>query len=513
VRASGWPEEPYHKIHRRIYQRATWECGDAFGPGLFVSHLQNRARLGDHEPVRAEAKYVTAAVILAAGAGSRMRSHRAKVLHEVGGLPLLEHVLRRVAELGLSEIIVVTGYDHDHVDALVGQRARIIHQPAVLGTGDAVGRALAALSPGVDRVLVLYGDAPLVPADLLANLCRAGDERPGAVLVTAQVDDPTGYGRIVRDAEGQVTGIVEERDLTPDQRRIREINSGIGIWPRTALAAVLPALPRHGEEQYLTDAVAALLQRGVPVDTLQAPDPDGVMGINTRAELARAEALVRRQTLERLMAGGVTILDPATTFIDAAVQIGMDTVIFPMTTIRGRTVIGEGVRIGPMATIVDSEVADGVVVEQAVVMQSHVGPHSEVGPFSHLRPGTYLDRDVHIGNFVELKNARVGMGTKAGHHCYLGDVTIGTHVNIGAGTVVVNFDGTAKHPTFIGDGAFVGCNSNLVAPVEIGAGAYIAAGSTITHNVPADALAIARNRQENKPDWARNRRAPHDLRR
>ncbi len=456
---------------------------------------------------------MTAAVILAAGAGTRMRSHRAKVLHEVGGLPLLEHVLRRVAELGLPEVIVVTGHDSDRVDALVGQRARIVHQPAVLGTGDAVGRALATLAPDVQRVLVLYGDAPLVPATLLAELCRVGGDRPGAVLVTAQMEDPTGYGRIVRNADGRVAAVVEERNLAPDQRPIREINSGIGVWPRQALAAVLPTLPRHGEEQYLTDAVAALLQRGVPVDTLPAPDPARVMGINTRAELARAEAVVRRETLERLMAEGVTILDPSTTFIDAGVEIGMDTVIFPMTTIRGRTVVGEGVRIGPMATIVDSEVADGAVIEQAVVTQSRVGPHSEVGPFSHLRPGTYLDRDVHIGNFVELKNARVGMGTKAGHHCYLGDVTIGTHVNIGAGTVVVNFDGAAKHPTFIGDGAFIGCNSNLVAPVEIGAGAYVAAGSTITHNVPADALAIARSRQENKPDWARNRRASHDVRR
>ena len=456
---------------------------------------------------------MTAAVILAAGAGTRMRSHRAKVLHELGGLPLLEHVLIRVQNLGLAETVVVTGYDRERVDALVGDRARLVHQPAILGTGDAVGRVLDVLADDIRQVLVLYGDGPLVPETLLRELLEAGRNTSGAVLVTARMPDPTGYGRIVRDSHGRVSRIVEERDLTEETRGLREINSGIGLWPRKALAGILPRLPRHGEEQFLTDAVGELLASGIPVDTILAPDPARVMGINTRTQLAEAEAILRRDILSRWMENGVTLIDPATTYIDASVQIGMDTVIYPMTTLRGRTTVGEGVRIGPMATISDSELADGAVVEQAVVTQSRVGAHASVGPFSHLRPGTYLDRDVHVGTFVELKNARMGIGSKAGHHCYLGDVTIGSHVNIGAGTVVVNYDGTAKHPTFIGDDAFIGCNSNLVAPVEIGPGAYVAAGSTVTHNVPADALGIARARQENKPDWARNRRASHDSRR
>lgn len=450
---------------------------------------------------------VTGAVILAAGQGTRMRSHRAKVLHELAGRPLLDHVLGRVSALSLSPVVVVTGFDAERVETLVGSRAATVRQPGVLGTGDAVRRALVTLPPDVVRVLVLYGDGPLVPETLLQSLLdRAETGHTGAVLVTAVMSDPTGYGRIIRDDAGRLASIVEEKEAGVEERRIREINTGIGLWPRSALEQVLPSLPFHGGEQYLTDAAAALLATGVPVDTVEAADPDRVMGINTREELARAEALVRRETNARLMASGVTLLDPATTYIDPEVQIGMDTVVLPMTTIRGRTVIGENARIGPMATIVDSELGDQVVVGPSTVESSRLMAHVVVGPYSHLRAGTYLERDVHIGNYVELKNARVGLGSKAGHHCYLGDVTIGSHVNIGAGTVIVNYDGVHKHPTFIGDDAFIGCNVNLVAPVEVGRGAYVAAGSTVDRAVPADALAIARARQEIKSDWARARR-------
>jgi bifunctional UDP-N-acetylglucosamine pyrophosphorylase/glucosamine-1-phosphate N-acetyltransferase len=435
-----------------------------------------------------------------------MRSHRAKVLHELAGKPLLDHVLDQVRALSLSSLVVVTGFDADRVEALVEDRARTVRQPGVLGTGDAVRRALSVLDPDVDRVLVLYGDGPLVPRDLLAQLLEEAEAHDGAVLVTAEMADPSGYGRIVRGGTGAVVRIVEEKDAGAPERAIHEINTGIGVWPRRHLERILPDLPEHGQEQYLTDAVAALLDSGVAVTTILAPEPERVMGINTRAQLAQAEAILRRDTLARLMEAGVTLLDPATTFIDREVVIGMDTVIQPMTTIRGHTTIGEGARIGPMATLVDSELGDQVVVGPSVIEGSRLMAHVSVGPYSHLRAGTYLERDVHIGNYVELKNARMGLGSKAGHHCYLGDVTIGSHVNIGAGTVVVNYDGVHKHPTFIGDDAFIGCNVNLVAPVEIGRGAYVAAGSTVDHAVPADALAIARARQETKTDWARTRR-------
>lgn len=450
--------------------------------------------------------WLTAAVILAAGQGTRMRSHRMKVLHEVGGLPLLEHVLQTVELLSLQSVVVVVGVQAEDVANLVGSRAEIVLQSAMKGTGDAVRRALDVLPEDVDRVLVLYGDCPLVPEALLTALVEQAEAGEAAVLITADMPDPSGYGRIVRGDNGLVAKIVEDKEASDAIRQIHEINSGIGVWPRHALAAVLGSLPAHDQEIYLTDAVAELIHRGIRVEALPAPDPLRVMGINTRQDLASAEATLRQDTLSRLMEAGVTILDPTTTFIDAGVVVGMDTVIYPLTSIKGRTVVGEHVRIGPMATVLDSQVGDYAIIGQAVVEHSYVGPHCDVGPFSHLRAHSYLERDVHVGNFAELKNARAGIGSKMGHHCYLGDVTMGAHVNIGAGTVIVNYDGEQKHPTFIGDDAFIGCNANLVAPVEIGVGAYVAAGSTITHKVPGDALAIARARQENKADWTIRRR-------
>lgn len=450
---------------------------------------------------------MTAAVILAAGQGTRMRSHRVKVLHELGGRPLLEHVLTTVQALDLASVVVVVGAQHQAVEALVNHRALTVRQPDILGTGDAVRRAVDVLPNTVERVLVLYGDGPLVPLALLRTVVERGQQSPNPVIVTARMPDPTGYGRIVRNDNGQLVQIVEEKDATADQAAITEINTGIGIWPLGMLEQVLPRLIPHGQEVYLTDAVGAWVMAGGTVGTLVAPDPERVMGINTREELARAEAILRRDTVWRLMNEGVTIIDPQTTYVESSVRVGMDTVIYPMTTLRGRTVIGDYGRIGPGTTIVDGQIGDHAVIEHSVVELSHVGPKCHVGPFSHLRAGTYLERDVHIGNFVEVKNSRIGLGSKAGHHCYLGDATIGSHVNIGAGTVIVNYDGVQKHPTFIGDDAFIGCNANLVAPVEIGSGAYVAAGSTVTHNVPADALGIARARQENKVDWVTVRRA------
>ncbi|PSR21580.1 MAG: UDP-N-acetylglucosamine diphosphorylase/glucosamine-1-phosphate N-acetyltransferase [Sulfobacillus acidophilus] len=450
----------------------------------------------------------TAAVILAAGRGTRMRSGRAKALHELGGVPLVLHVVRAVERAGLGTPLVVTGYQAERVEEVLEGRAEFVRQPAMRGTGDAVFHALAELSDDVDDIVVLYADCPLIPETLLTELLqRHHQDTTAATLVTTIVDDPSGYGRIVRGEDGTVEAIIEDVATDEITRAIQEINSGIGVWRVHALRQILPGLSSHGEEQYLTEAVQALRHQGERIGSILWDDADQLMGINTRRDLAQAEAICRRRTLNRLYDEGVTVIDPATTYVDAEVEVGQDTVIYPMTFLKGNTKIGRECHIGPLTTVVNSRLADGVVVQQSVVEQSIISSTAHVGPFSHLRAGTFLDRDVKIGNFVELKNARVGIASKAAHHSYLGDATIGGRVNIGAGTVIVNFDGMAKHPTFIGDEAFIGCNSNLVAPLEIGPGAYVAAGSTLTQNVPADALAIARGRQENKAGWAKARRA------
>lgn len=448
----------------------------------------------------------TAAVILAAGRGTRMRSGIAKALHDVGGIPLVSHVIRAVVGAGLATPWVVTGFQADRVEEALDGMAYFVRQPQMRGTGDAVFQALGELPDEVDDALVLVGDCPLIPQELLVALLEQHQASGAdATIVTTMMDDATGYGRILRDPDGHVAGIVEERETDDETRAIQEINTGLGIWRIAGLRHHLADLPMHGDEQYLTDVVALLRDQGKRVEAFVYPDHRRVMGINTRRELSRAESLLRDLTHQRLWDAGVTLLDPATTYVDVDVEIGPDTVIHPMTVLRGSTKIGRECEIGPMATIVASRIADGVVIGQSVVEQSVLASKVRVGPFSHLRAGTYLDRDVKIGNFVELKNTRVGIGTKAGHHAYLGDATIGGRVNIGAGTVIVNFDGQVKHQTFIGDEAFIGCNANLVAPVEIGAGSYVAAGSTITQNVPSDGLGIARSRQDNKVGWAKNR--------
>ncbi len=449
----------------------------------------------------------TAAIILAAGRGTRMNSGRAKALHELGGLPLAMHVVRAVERAGLGTPWVVVGYQAERVEETLEGSAEFVRQPEMRGTGDAVYQVLGEIPDDIDNILVLYADCPLVPSELLADLLARHEAESNAVtLVSTLMADPAGYGRVVRGPSGTVDAIIEHKEADDKTRLIQEINSGIGVWKVDGLRQLLADLPFHGDEQYLTDAVAILKGRGEGIGAMVWHASYQVMGINTRRELAEAEQRLRQQTLERLLDEGVTIVDPATTYIDADVEIGQDTVIYPMTFLKGHTRIGRDCHVGPMSTIVTSRLGDGVVVTQSVVEQSVISSTARVGPFSHLRAGTYLDRDVKIGNFVELKNTRVGIGSKAGHHSYLGDATIGGRVNIGAGTVIVNFDGQTKHATFIGDEAFIGCNSNLVAPIEIGPGAYVAAGSTLTQNVPGDSLAIARGRQENKPGWAKSRR-------
>jgi len=449
----------------------------------------------------------TNAVILAAGQGTRMHSSAAKALIELGGVPLVEHVVRAVENSGLKSPWVVVGFQAERVEEALEGRVQTVVQSELKGTGHALATALRALPKETEQAVVLLADGPLVPPEMIQMLI-AEQERTGAAvtMVTARLDDPTGYGRVVRRPDGQIAAVIEEKEADDQIRQICEVNTGIGIWRVSGLLPVLEQLPFRGQEQYLTEAVATLIAQGEMVQAVEAKDPGLVMGINTRRELAAAESRLRQMTINRLFDHGVSIVDPASTFIDAEVEVGQDTIIYPMTVLRGKCRIGKGCRLGPGTSITASRLGDDVTVERSVVEQSVIGNHSTVGPFSHLRAGSLLDREVHVGNFVELKNTRVGMGTKMGHHSYLGDATVGIQVNIGAGTVVVNYDGHEKHQTFVGDQAFIGCNSNLVAPLEIGSGAYIAAGSTITKNVPAESLAIARNRQEVKPGWAKDRR-------
>ncbi|PSR37666.1 MAG: UDP-N-acetylglucosamine diphosphorylase/glucosamine-1-phosphate N-acetyltransferase [Sulfobacillus thermosulfidooxidans] len=448
-------------------------------------------------------------VILAAGRGTRMHSGLAKALHELGGVPMVEHVVRAVRQAGLGKPWVVVGHQAPRVEEALEGQALFVQQPEMRGTGDAVAQTLAVLDEDTQYLVVLLADCPLVPPELIQDvLARHENSGADCTIVSMVVPDPRGYGRIVRSSGDRVSRIVEDREASSDPAlyQITEVNTGIGVWSVAGLSKILQGLPWHQDERYLTDAVEALVAQGKRVDVYTAPDAARVMGVNTRRDLSQAEAYLRELTLNRLFDEGVTIVDPNSTYVDIDVEVGQDTVIYPMTFLRGHTKIGRECHIGPMTSIVSSRLGDGVRVDRSVVELSQLASRSSVGPFSHLRPGTSLDHNVKIGNFVELKNTRVGTGTKAGHHSYLGDATIGGGVNIGAGTVIVNYDGKAKHPTFIGDGAFVGCNANLVAPVEIGSGAYVAAGSTITQNVPPDSLGIARARQENKAQWASSRR-------
>ncbi|HWP34179.1 MAG TPA: bifunctional UDP-N-acetylglucosamine diphosphorylase/glucosamine-1-phosphate N-acetyltransferase GlmU [Thermodesulfobacteriota bacterium] len=459
-------------------------------------------------------------VVLAAGQGTRMRSSRAKVLHEVAGWPMVRHVLAAVEPLAPARVVVVVGHQADQVKAaLAGLPVEFVLQAEQRGTGHALLQARAVLETASGPVLVLYGDVPCVrPATLqrlLDTHCAAG--RP-LTMATVRLADPTGYGRVVRDDRGEIQRVVEERDATDAERRIDEANPGLYVAEPRFLAAAVARFAdagRPGEaaasvatgEYYLTDLVALAAAAG-GVASVEVRDADEVLGVNTRLDLARAEARLRQEIAQRHLAAGVTLVHPEATYIGAEVEIGPDTTVHPYVTLRGRTRIGRGVVVEPGAILTDAEVADGAVIRAySVVTESEVGPGAQVGPFAHLRPGTRLAADVRVGNFVEVKNAQLGRGTKANHLSYLGDATVGAGVNIGAGTITCNYDGVRKHQTVIEDGAFIGSDSQLVAPVTVGRGAYVASGTTVTDDVPPDALAIARTRQVNKAGWAARRRA------
>jgi bifunctional UDP-N-acetylglucosamine pyrophosphorylase/glucosamine-1-phosphate N-acetyltransferase len=451
-----------------------------------------------------------AIVILAAGKGTRLKSSLAKVLHRAGGRALVEQVLRACAPLGAKKTVVVVGHQAEQVMAVVepSGATTVLQQPQH-GTGHAMQVARRAIG-NAKVVVVMPGDAPLVRTETLRALVHA--HRTGnaaATILTAVVSDPSGYGRVVRKSETQVGAIAEESQLTDEQRDINEINSSIycftleKLWP--ALADVKPN-NKH-REVYLTDAIAILAGKGETVLAQIAPDPREVLGCNTRADLAEVDRIFREWKRNALMAAGVSIQLPETVLIYPEVIAGEDTVIEPAVHLLGKTKIGARCVIRTGSVLTDAVLGNDVIVEpHCVIAHSRLDERVTVGPFARLRPDNHLKAGVHIGNFVELKKTTVGEGSKAGHLTYLGDAKIGAKSNIGAGTITCNYDGFHKYPTTIGNRVFIGSDTALVAPVRLGDGAYIAAGSTITDNVPAEALAIARGRQVNKPGWAAKKR-------
>ncbi|KUK10586.1 MAG: Bifunctional protein GlmU [Clostridia bacterium 41_269] len=453
-----------------------------------------------------------AGVILAAGLGKRMRSKYPKVLHPVGGKPMLQHVLEAAEKAGVNDILVVLGHGRDMVLDEFEDISYVV-QEQQLGTGHALYQCRDALKPSVEHVLVLCGDAPLIKPETLKKLIDYHVENKSyATVLTAEIPNPEGYGRIIRDDAGNVRGIVEHRDASPKELEIKEVNSGTYVFSRRELFEALEKIDTQNAqgEYYLTDVIGIFFDEGKKVSALMTEDPTEIMGINDRIQLAEADRIMRLRKNEELMLSGVTILDPETTKIDSGVVIAPDTVIYPFTIIEGNTEIGEDCRIGPFTTIVDCVVGRDTVIRNSVVLESRIGSHCKVGPFAHIRPETVLKDYVKVGDFVEIKKSKIGEGSKVPHLSYVGDAEIEENVNIGAGTITCNYDGERKWKTFIDEGAFIGSNTSLVAPVKIGKRAFVAAGSTITRDVPKEALAIAREKQKNIEGWVRKKKKKDD---
>ena len=453
-----------------------------------------------------------AVIILAAGEGTRMKSATPKVLHAIGGRSLLGHAIAAARGLRPEHLAVVVRHERDRVAAhiaAIAPDAVIADQDDVKGTGRACECGLDALPPLTGTVLVTYGDVPLLGTETLADMVAAHEAGGcAATVITAHVPDPTGYGRILRDADGAVAGIVEQRDATPQQRRITEINSGIyafdGVVLREALAAV--GTDNAQGEKYLTDVLGIARAKGLSVRAHLIEDLWQTEGVNDRVQLARLGAELNRRVVEAHMRAGVTVVDPATTWIDTDVTIGPDTVLQPNCQLLGATTVGANAQIGPDCTMESCEIGEGATVRRSEAHHSVVGAGAAVGPFSYLRPGTVLGAKGKIGAFVETKNARIGAGAKVPHLTYCGDAEIGAGANIGAGTIFANYDGIEKHPTYVGEHSFVGSHTVLVAPVSVADGAYVAAGSTIVDPVPPGQLGLARARQVNLDGWVERRR-------
>ncbi len=451
-------------------------------------------------------------VILAAGKGTRMKSALPKVLHPVAGVPLLEHVLRTVRAFRPESTTLVVGHGAGPIQEAFGadHDLRFVVQEPQLGTAHALLQAEPVLRGATGDVVLLYGDVPLLrPATLEALIERHRADGAAATLVTAVVESPYGYGRILR-RDGQLVRIVEERDTSPAERAIKEVNAGIYAFALEPLFEALRSVAAQNAqgEYYLPDLIPIYRRRSLPVSTVTVDDASEIRGVNSRSELAEVAALVRQKKNEELMAAGVTLIDPATTYVDVDVVVGPDTVLHPNVYLEGSTTVGAACEIQSGSRLVNARVGDRVTIRNyCVITDSVIADDAVVGPFAHLRPGSEAGEKSHIGNFVELKKTILGPGSKASHLAYLGDATIGANVNVGAGAITCNYDGTTKHPTIIEDGAFIGSDSQLVAPVRVGQGAYVAAGSTIVEDVPPRALGIARSRQVNKEDWVERKKS------
>ena len=453
----------------------------------------------------------THVVILAAGKGTRMKSAEPKVLHPAGGLPLIEHVLRAADSLRPATTVAVVGHLGDRVKAALGKRLglRFALQQPQLGTGHALLQAEPHLAGASGTVVLLSGDVPLLRAGTLTALVEAHRGRGAAATVlTARIAGPHEYGRIVRE-DGRIAAIVEHKDATPEQRAIDEINSGIYAFALEPLFAALKSIGAANAqgEYYLPDLVGIYRAQGRTVETVLLDDSREILGVNSRRELADVTAILKTRRNDELMAAGVSIVDPASAWIGPDVVVGADTVIHPNVYLEGRTTIGTHCQIHAGVRIVDSTIDDGVIVNNyCVITESHVASGARIGPFAHIRPQSDVGAGAHVGNFTELKKTTLGKGSKANHLSYLGDAAIGENVNIGAGTITCNYDGTHKHPTVIEDGAFIGSDSQLIAPVTVHKDAYVGTGTTVREDVPSGALAVSAGKQRNIEGWVEKKR-------
>jgi bifunctional UDP-N-acetylglucosamine pyrophosphorylase / glucosamine-1-phosphate N-acetyltransferase len=446
------------------------------------------------------------AVIMAAGKGTRMKSKLPKVMHLLAGKTLIEHVLDTVSQVGIERPLVIVGHGREEIETRISERAELVVQTEQLGTGHAVMQALPYLD-GAQTVLVLSGDQPLLKTETLQALVELHEAQGvSATVLTAFMDQPFGYGRIIRNEEF-IVKITEEKDATFEQRQINEINTGTYCFKGSALKEALIKITTQNAqgEYYLTEAFDVLFKLGEKVLAYSTLDSNEALGINSRGQLAEAEAILRERILDHWMSEGVTVVDPSSTFIETDVELTQDVTILPFTRLMGKTRIDEDAVIGPQTSLENCVVGRGSELTYTVAKDAVIGERCHIGPFAYLRPGTKLDAEVKVGDFVEIKNSRIEMGTKIPHLSYIGDTHVGRSVNIGAGSITCNYDGVNKHPTKIGDYAFIGSNTNLVAPLDVGEYAFTGAGSTITKDVPARALAVERSPQVIKEHWQKRK--------